>query len=78
MAAVATRVIARTFEYEISPFRIEAEIRGSPASALATRTFSRAAPRSSPVRQLSQCAHERQAPSFQPLRSSNSRIITRS
>ena len=33
---------------------------------------------SSPVRQLSQWAQERQPPSFQPLRSSNSRIITRS
>jgi hypothetical protein len=60
------------------PFFIDAEMRGSPASARATRTFSRAAPRSSPVRQLSQCAQERQPPSFQPFRSSNSRIITRS
>ena len=42
--------------------------------ALATRTFSRAAPRSSPHFQLSQCAHDCVAPSDQPLRRSNSAI----
>ena len=38
---------------------------GKPGSARATRTFSRAAPRSMPVRQLSQWAHDRK-PLFQP------------
>ncbi len=42
-AAVATRVIARTFEYEISPFANASAISGSCSSARATRTFSRAA-----------------------------------
>jgi hypothetical protein len=39
--------------------------RGNSASARATRTSPRAAPRSMPVRQFSQCAQDRQ-PSFQP------------
>ena len=42
-AGVATRVIARTFEYEISPFANVALTSGSFSSARATRTFSRAA-----------------------------------
>ena len=50
--------------------------RGSVPSARATRTRSRAAPRSSPTRQLSQAAQERK-PVFQPSRASNSRIRSR-
>ena len=74
---MATRVIARTFAYEMTPRRIAALTRGSVASAFATRTFSREAPRSMPVRQCNQWAHERK-PLFQPLRSSNSRNSTSS
>ena len=44
---------------------------------VATRTFSRAAPRSMPVRQCSQCAHDANPPS-QPVRWSNSRSSTSS
>ena len=51
--------------------------RGSDPRARATRTFSRAAPGSSPTRQASQSAHERK-PVFQPLRASNSRTSARS
>ena len=49
---------------------------GRDSMARATRTFSRAAPRSSPHFQLSQCAHDCVAPSDQPLRRSNSAIKT--
>jgi hypothetical protein len=67
-------VRALTFEYESSPLRIACEIAGSFSIARATRTFSRAAPRASPVRQLSQWAQEA-APQAQPLPRSNSAII---
>ena len=65
VSGVATRVIARTLAYDTAPRCIAALISGRPGSALATRTFSRAAPRSMPVRQFSQCAHDRK-PLFQP------------
>ena len=52
-------------------------IRGSAGCALAARTFSRAAPRSMPVRQCNQWAHDRK-PLFQPDRASNSRSSTKS
>src|SRR5690606_579636 len=53
-----------------------AEILGSASRARATRTFSRAAPRSIPHFQLSQCAHDCVEPSAQPSRRSNSAIRT--
>jgi hypothetical protein len=46
VAGVATRVNARTLEYDSCPVAMAAEIAGSASSARATRTFSRAAPRS--------------------------------
>ena len=73
---VATRVTARTFEYETLPRRMASLSFGNSPRARATRTCSRAAPGESPARQLSQCAHVRQ-PS-QPSRSSNSRMRTSS
>ena len=56
---------ARTLVYESSPRSSAWARSGNAASARATRTFSRAAPRSRPTRQLSQWAHERK-PVFQP------------
>jgi hypothetical protein len=50
---------------------------GNAPSARATRTFSRAAPGSSPTRQHSQCAHEWN-PLAHPPRSSKSRSMTSS
>jgi hypothetical protein len=41
---VATRVIARALQYEISPRRSASSISGSSASFVATRTCSRAVP----------------------------------
>ena len=55
-AAVATRVIARTLDYENSPLANAALISGSDSSARATRTFSRAATLPTPHCQLSHCA----------------------
>jgi hypothetical protein len=55
-ALVATRVIARTFEYEIAPFANASAISGSCSSARATRTFSRAATAPIPHCQFSHCA----------------------
>ena len=55
-AGVATRVIARTFEYENSPLAKPARTSGRCSSARATRTFSRAAIMPMPHCQLSQCA----------------------
>ena len=55
-AGVATRVIARTLEYENSPLANAALISGSDSSARATRTFSRAATLPMPHCQLSHCA----------------------
>ena len=51
---VATRVNARTFEYDKVPFANAAEISGSALSACATRTFSRAALR---LKSQRQCNH---------------------
>jgi hypothetical protein len=76
VSGVATRVRARTLAYDSSP-RASAWARsGSVPRARATRTFSRAAPRSSPIRQLSQWAQERN-PLFQPPRVSNARMRSR-
>jgi hypothetical protein len=55
-AAVATRVIARTFEYESSPFANASAISGRFSRERATRTFSRAASGPMPHCQLSHCA----------------------
>jgi len=66
--AVATRVSARTLEYDSSPRASACASCGSAPRARATRTRSRAAPRSSPTRHDNQCAHERK-PVFQPSRS---------
>ena len=76
VSGVATRVRARTFAYDSSPRARAWASSGSVASARATRTLSRAAPRSSPIRQLSQSAQERK-PALQPPRASNSRIRSR-
>jgi hypothetical protein len=76
VSGVATRVRARTFAYDSSPRARAWANSGSVARARATRTFSRAAPRSSPIRQLSQSAQERN-PALQPPRASNSRIRSR-
>ena len=51
-----------------------ARICGNPTSASATRTFSRAAPRSMPHCQFNQWAHEAMPPCAQPRRRSNSAI----
>ena len=59
VSGVTTRVSARTLAYETSPQASAAAKRGSVPRARATRTRSRAAPGSSPTRQLSQAAHER-------------------
>jgi hypothetical protein len=59
------------------PRRIAALTRGNSANALATRTFSRAAPMAKPVRQFSQWAHEVK-PSPHPPRSSNWWIMANS
>ena len=58
VAGVATRVMARTFEYEIRPRRSVSEIFGNVASACATRTYSRAVPGARFARQLSHCAYD--------------------
>jgi len=77
VSGVATRVSARTFEYDSSP-RVRASLScGSDPSARATRTCSRAAPGSSPTRQEIQWAHDRK-PWPQPPRASNSRMRSRS
>ena len=60
LSAVAMRVSARTFEYEISPFARAAEMSGREGRQRATRSFSRAGPSEMPVRQESQWAQERQ------------------
>ena len=46
---------------------------GNPSSRFATRTFSRAAPRSIPTRHDSQCAHDSAPARCQPSTRSNSR-----
>jgi hypothetical protein len=51
-----------------------AAIFGKPASAWATRTFSRAASKFRPTLKFSQCAQDGNFPSAQPLRRSNSPI----
>src|SRR2546425_336652 len=73
VSAVATRVSARTLEYDSSPRASACASLGSVPGARATRTRSRAEPRSSPTRQDSHAAHERK-PVFQPPRASNSRM----
>ncbi len=73
VSVVATRVRARIFEYDSSPQASTCASRGSEPRARATRTCSRAAPGSSPTRQVSHAAHERK-PWLQPPRASNSRI----
>ena len=65
---------ARTLVYDNCPHCIEALTRGKAGNTRATRTFSRAAPRSMPVRQ---CAQERK-PLFHPVRASNSASSTSS
>jgi hypothetical protein len=59
VSPLATRVNARTCENDSSPRDIAAPVNGSDSSARAARTFSRAAPRSIPVRNASQCAQVR-------------------
>ena len=73
VSGVATRVRARTLAYDSSPRASAWASRGSVARARATRTFSRAAPRSRPTRQESHSAQDRK-PVFQPPRASKSRI----
>ena len=66
VSGAATRVTARTLEYDSSP-RAKAPARsGNVPRARATRTFSRAAPRSSPTRQLNQAAEYFELASYQP------------
>ena len=72
----ATRVSARTFEYESLPSANAAEIAGNSRSAFAVRTFSRAAPGDIPQRHASQSAQLAQPHFAQPKRSSNSRTST--
>ncbi len=72
VSGVATRVTARIFEYETLPRRIASLSFGRSARARATRTCSRAAPGSSPVRQPSHSAHDVQP--AQPFLSSNCRM----
>src|SRR5438128_4033089 len=73
VSGVATRVRARTLAYESSPRDNAWANRGNVSWACATRTRSRAAPISSPTRQLNHAAHERK-PVFQPARESNARM----
>ena len=56
VAAVATRVSARTFEYDSRPSPKASAIFGSDAKARAVRTFSRAATRPMPHCQFSHWA----------------------
>ena len=58
VAGVATRVSARTFEYDSRPAASAASTSGSVPSARATRTCSRAVPRSQPTRHANQLAHD--------------------
>ena len=73
VSGVATRVSARTFEYDSSPRASAPASNGSMPSARATRTRSRAAPGSSPTRHVSHAAQERK-PLPQPPRRSKSRM----
>ena len=58
-AAVATRVSARTLAYDSRPVDIASSIAANRPSARATRTFSRAAPGTSPIRHASHSAQLR-------------------
>ena len=69
-------VAARAFEYEISLSPNAISISGSPASALATRTCSPAAPRPMPVRYDSHATKLVWPSSCHPPASSNSRSST--
>src|SRR4029450_4194036 len=71
--SVATRLNARTFEYESSPRSNAASMRGNPHNALATRTFSCAVTRDIPHFQFSHSAQSEFPYAFQPCRRSNSR-----
>jgi hypothetical protein len=67
VSGVATRVRARTLEYDSSPRARRRPNAVAFRGARATRTFSWAAPRSSPTRQVSHAAQERK-PLVQPPR----------
>ena len=73
-ATRATRVIARTFEYDTRPVANAAASSGSSSSRRATRTCSRAALGDRPIRQDSQWAHDSMPGPAQPSRRSNSAI----
>ena len=62
LSVVATRLRARTCENDSSPRAMEALVSGRPTRARAVRTFSRAVPRSMPVRKASQWASDFLAP----------------
>jgi hypothetical protein len=66
--------MARTLEKLTRPPRSAVLICGKAVMAWATRTFSRAAPRSMPHFQFSQWAQDFMPAPLQPWRSSNSRI----
>ena len=72
VAAVAIRVSARTFAYDIRPAANCAVIIGRPASARATRTCSRAVPGATWHFHASHAAHEGRSQHAQPRRASNS------
>ena len=72
VSAVATRVSARTFEYDSRPSPKAAEIFGSDSRARAVRTFSVAATRPMPHCQPSHCAQLAMPCWAQPSRRSNS------
>lgn len=77
VAAVVTRVSARTLEYDSRPAANASATSGSSRSRRATRTRSRAAGMAMPSFQFSQWAHDRVCPSAQPPNSSNSAISPR-
>ena len=72
VSAVATRVTARTFEYDSRPSPKASEIFGSDVNARATRTFSLAAPALMPHCQFSQWAQLATPCCAQPSLRSNS------
>ncbi len=76
-AAVAIRVSARAFAYDIRPAANSAWITGRSASARATRTCSRAVPGATWHFHANHAAHEGRSQHSQPRRASNSATSSR-
>jgi len=70
----ATLVSARTFEYDNRPAANAASSNGNPTSAVATRTYSLAAPTATEHDHDNQCAQDTTPHCAHPLRRSNSAI----